>query len=149
MRRPRSAKKQKTIAEINITPFTDIVLVLLIIFMVATPLIVQDNIKVNLPEASKTSKSDGDTKNITVSIDAGGDVFIGKVRYALATDAARFKDAMVAQAGSSKNPALIINDDRNCRYDSVIAVIDLANQAGIRKTLLGVDLKKRSGEFAR
>ena len=47
----RNTRKQRLVADINITPFTDVILVLLVIFMITTPLISQSNIKVNLPDA--------------------------------------------------------------------------------------------------
>ena len=57
MRVKAKAGKEKPITEINITPFTDVVLVLLVIFMITTPLILQSNIKVNLPTTSAATNS--------------------------------------------------------------------------------------------
>ena len=50
-------RRQKLVSEINITPFTDVILVLLVIFMVATPLLVQSNLRVNLPQAKSGAKA--------------------------------------------------------------------------------------------
>jgi biopolymer transport protein ExbD len=79
MRQP--IKRGKLMAEINITPFTDVVLVLLIIFMITTPLLVQPGIKVKLPTA-KSAENDT-SKVITVLIDSSGNLFIGNRAFNL------------------------------------------------------------------
>jgi len=56
----RKARKPKIMAEINITPFTDVVLVLLIIFMIATPFIYQSSMNVQLPQASTSEETTRD-----------------------------------------------------------------------------------------
>ena len=69
----RKTKRPKLMAEINITPFTDVVLVLLIIFMIATPFIYQSSMKVQLP---KGSKSEENPRDIIITINSRGDVFL-------------------------------------------------------------------------
>ena len=66
-----ASRRKKIVADINITPFTDVVLVLLIIFMITTPMLSQHQIKVNLPEAEETTERSED-KIIEVSIDKDG-----------------------------------------------------------------------------
>src|SRR5208283_3527514 len=68
-------RKQKAIAEINITPFTDVILVLLIIFMITTPLILQSNIRVNLP-SSTTGKPMEETKQISIMVTSEGMIYL-------------------------------------------------------------------------
>jgi biopolymer transport protein ExbD len=68
----RERRSSKLMAEINITPFTDVVLVLLIIFMIATPFIYQSSVKVQLPKASKSEES---SRDIMININAQGEVF--------------------------------------------------------------------------
>ena len=64
---PRPGRK-KAIAEINITPFTDVILVLLVVFMITTPLMLQSGIKVNLPHAGSAKALDAAGQiNITVT----------------------------------------------------------------------------------
>ena len=62
----RNKRRNKVLAEINITPFTDVILVLLIIFMITTPMLMQPGIKVNLPKTQTTDNED--TSNIEVLI---------------------------------------------------------------------------------
>src|SRR3989338_9959023 len=71
---PRS-RKQRPIAEINITPFTDVILVLLVIFMITTPLILQSSIKVNLPNA-KSAKASDSTNKIDIVINKKGSIYL-------------------------------------------------------------------------
>ena len=70
---------KKIVADINITPFTDVVLVLLIIFMITTPMLSQNQIKVNLPEASQRSEQKED-KIIEITVDKDGFIFVDGVQ---------------------------------------------------------------------
>ena len=69
-------KVQKSISEINVTPFVDVMLVLLIIFMVTAPLLTA-GIKVNLPESSSILKNEKNDP-VTISINSKGEMFIQK-----------------------------------------------------------------------
>lgn len=129
----RKARKSKLMAEINITPFTDVVLVLLIIFMIATPFIYQSGLKVELPQGSK---SDDISKDIVVTINAQGDVYLEDVKLDLDT----LKQRVAAILQKRSDAFLIVNGDRNVRYDAVIRVMDALNQAGVNNPGLGIEL---------
>ncbi len=122
-------------AEINITPFTDVVLVLLIIFMIATPFIYQSSMNVQLPQASKTEET---TRDIIVTINSRGEVFLDNARM----DLNALKTRLSAAVRSKPNTSVIINGDKNVRYDSVIQVMDVLTQAGVKNPGLGIELKK-------
>jgi biopolymer transport protein TolR len=111
----RRMGKSKLMSEINITPFTDVVLVLLIIFMIATPFIYQSSMKVQLPQGSS---SDEASRDIIVTIDAHGDVFLEDRKIDLDT----LKYKIMALLRSKADAFVIINGDKNVRYDSVEAV---------------------------
>src|SRR5438552_16361221 len=67
----RRYEKQHMLAEINITPFTDVILVLLIIFMIATPLLLESNIHIKLPETSSAPNiKEGDQIYVTITDEA-------------------------------------------------------------------------------
>ncbi len=129
------AKGRKLVAEINITPFTDVILVLLIIFMIATPFIYQSSTKVQLPKASASQET---SKDVVVVINAQGEVFLDDAKVAL--DSLKYK--LSRKVKEKPNLSVIINGDRNVRYDSVIGVIDILNQLGIKSAGLGIELKK-------
>jgi biopolymer transport protein ExbD len=131
----RRMRKSKLMAEINITPFTDVVLVLLIIFMIATPFIYQSSMKVQLPQASKSEET---SRDIIVTINAQGDVFWDDAKVDLGT----LKYKLLAAMRSKPDTSVIINGDKNVRYDSVIQVMDVLNQSGVKNPGLGIDVKK-------
>ena len=129
------AKRRKISSEINITPFTDVVLVLLIIFMITTPLIIQTGIKVKLPDVIKAETEDNE--NITIMVDSKGNIFINDKKYA----ADELKNKLTAILLSQPYKTVIIKADKEIKYDTVINVIDIAKQSGARKFTLGVELK--------
>ncbi len=128
-------RKSKLMSEINITPFTDVVLVLLIIFMIATPFIYQSSMRVQLPQASKTEET---SRDIIITINAHGDIFLEEARVDLET----LKYKMMAMMRRKSNASVIINGDKNVRYNSVIQVMDVLTQSGVRNPGLGIELKK-------
>ena len=69
-------------AEINVTPMVDVMLVLLIIFMVTAPLL-SAGVQVNLPKANAKSLSQNDAKPLEVTIDAGGQIYLGETKVTL------------------------------------------------------------------
>lgn len=134
MRRRRS--DSSVMAEINITPFTDVVLVLLIIFMVATPIIVGSGIKVHPPKA-QTSKPEEGTF-VTVSVDAGENVYLDSAKVSV-DDLPRLVHARIEQ-----QPGLVvkINGDKSIKYSMVVRVLDAARQAGAARYLLVAERMK-------
>jgi biopolymer transport protein TolR len=131
----RQAKGRKLIAEINITPFTDVILVLLIIFMIATPFIYQSSTKVQLPKASTSVET---SKDVVVVINARGEIFVDDSKVGL--DSLKYK--LSRKVKDKPDLGVIVNGDKNVRYDSVIGVIDILNQLGIKNAGLGIELKK-------
>ena len=130
----RRMRNSKLIAEINITPFTDVVLVLLIIFMIATPFIYQSSMRVQLPQASKTEET---SRDIIITINAQGDVFLEETRVDFDT----LKYRLMALMKRKSNASVIVNGDKNVRYNSVIQVMDVLTQSGVKNPGLGIELK--------
>lgn len=131
----REMKRSKLIAEINITPFTDVVLVLLIIFMIATPFIYQSSMKVQLPQASKSEEV---SRDIIININARGEVFLEDKKLDLDT----LKYRLRAIVRSKPDTSVIINGDKNVKYDSVIQVMDVLTRSGVKNPGLGIELKR-------
>lgn len=121
-------------SEINITPFTDVVLVLLIIFMIATPFIYQASTKVELPQGSK---SEVNPQEVVITINPQGDVFMDDEKV----DLGSLKLRVLAKVRQKPDLSVIINGDKNVRYDSVMQVIDVLSQAGVKTPCLGIELK--------
>jgi biopolymer transport protein TolR len=131
----RRTKTPHLMAEINITPVTDVVLVLLVIFMIATPFIYQSSMKVQLPQASKSAET---SRDVIITINAEGDVFLEDARIDLAT----LQDKLKAMTQNDPDVSVIINGDKNARYDAVIQVMDCLTQAGVKNPGLGIELKR-------
>ena len=114
-----------TMAEINVTPMVDVMLVLLIIFMVTAPLI-QQGVKVNLPE-TKAAAVEASDKKLVVSIDIKKRVFIGETEIKLSEIEVKLKTNAKAQADKE----LYLHADRELPYGIVVEVMAAAQRAGI------------------
>jgi biopolymer transport protein TolR len=134
--RRKTRGRAELIAGINITPFTDVVLVLLVIFMIATPLLIRSEIKVNLP---RTSTADAAAqKNIVITIDTTGGVYVDGSRTPLADLAQGLRATLAKRPGSP----VIIMGDKEVRYDLVVRVLEIAKTCGVSRLSLAVQLKK-------
>jgi biopolymer transport protein TolR len=114
-----------TMSEINVTPMVDVMLVLLIIFMVTTPLI-QQGVKVNLPE-TKAAPVEASDKKLVLSIDVTKRVYIGEVEIKLEELEEKLKTNAKAQADKE----LYLHADRDVAYGIVVDVMASAQRAGI------------------
>ncbi|MFA6913919.1 MAG: biopolymer transporter ExbD [Endomicrobiia bacterium] len=132
-------KKNKLVADINITPFTDVVLVLLIIFMITTPMLSQHGIKVNLPKAENTEQDD--KKNIEVLIDKDGIIYLDGLQL----HSKYFEEAIKSIITKHPERAVVVKGDKDIKYDLVVRVMDQAKKAGATKFALAVETsaKKR------
>lgn len=131
----RRDRPAKLMAEINITPFTDVVLVLLIIFMVATPFIYQSSMRVQLPRASRSAET---SRDVIINITAQGEVFLEDKKVDLEV----LKAKMETLVQRHPDISVIVNGDRDVRYDAVIQVMDVLMQAGVKSAGLGIELKR-------
>ena len=129
-------KRGRFISEINITPFTDVVLVLLIIFMITTPLFVQSGIKINLPKADAVDNEQD--KNITITIAPDGKILVSNRELSIL----ELNDEITAKIVNNPDLVVIINADKQVQYNEVITVLDIAKKAGVKRLALGVETKK-------
>jgi biopolymer transport protein TolR len=133
-------KNKRIMTEINITPFTDVVLVLLIIFVVAAPIIYKDDINVNLPKSTTGKKSQNLPNNVSITINKGDDVYFGDSRFNLSTDMDKIQTKLSSIVSTNKDSVITVNGDKDCRYDSVVKLIGILDKAGLKKIVLGVEL---------
>ncbi|MBX7058021.1 MAG: biopolymer transporter ExbD [Leptospirales bacterium] len=116
---------------INIVPFTDVVLVLLIIFMIAAPGLVSSGLNINLPGASQTDPRPA--QRITIGVDRGGALYLeGK---ALSLEALR--KTVRERIAAAPETAVALHADRDADYGKVVELLDLARAAGARKIYVG------------
>jgi biopolymer transport protein ExbD len=131
-----SREKAGLIAGINITPLTDVVLVLLVIFMIATPLLIRSEIKVNLP---RTAAAEAAAQNsVVLTIDAGGNVYVDGTLVALD----QLAPTLSATLGKRPNTPVIIKGDKEVRYELVVHVLEIARRSGVSKLSLAVEVRK-------
>ena len=119
--------KQRLIAEINITPFTDVILVLLIIFMVTTPLILQSSLKVNLPQAA-SAQPVKEMGPVNIIITNEGAVYLDG---AMVTRK-ELKERINFRHKNDPNLAVIVSSDKLVRFKDIVDVLDILNATGIR-----------------
>ena len=127
---------RRTINEINMVPFIDVMLVLLIIFMVTAPLITPSVI--DLPRVGKAAKQPDQVIQIIISKDESMQMKVKEKSTPVA-----FKDiaSAVRQAQSgTTNSAVVISADKNTKYETVVKVMDTLQRAGAQRVGLSVQL---------
>lgn len=125
--------RRSPMAEINVTPMVDVMLVLLIIFMVTAPLLVA-GVPVDLPD-TKAGALDQERKPVQISLDGAGALFVDEQPVAPAELAQR----LAAIASSSREPGgprIFLRADRALDYGRVMQVMGEINAAGLRKVAL-------------
>lgn len=138
----RGRRKAPVMADINVTPMVDVMLVLLIIFMVAAPLLTV-NIQVDLPQAQGGSASTADAKpplEVTVKKTGGGcaskvDVYLGETQIGINELGPKIKAMKEAGAGGGDN-VVKIRGDRDACYSDMMKVLGLARDAGYRASIV-------------
>lgn len=128
------------VSDINVTPFVDVMLVLLIIFMVATPMMSQ-GIDVDLPQTRHVEVLPTDSENMVMTVRQDGKIFLDE--YAVEPDNL---EANLRTLVREKNKTLFLQADRNVPYGVVVDVMGRIRAAGIEK--LGVVAEKPDGPEA-
>jgi biopolymer transport protein TolR len=125
--------RRSPMAEINVTPMVDVMLVLLIIFMVTAPLLVA-GVPVNLPD-SKAGALDQEAKPVQISLEADGSLHVDDQALAPADLGPRLA-AIAASSREPGGPRIFLRADRALDYGRVMAVMGEINAAGLRKVAL-------------
>ena len=120
-------------AEINVTPMVDVMLVLLIIFMVTAPLLVA-GVPVDLPD-SKAGALDQEQQPVQISLDATGAMFVDEQPVAREQLGARLAQ-IAASSREQGGPRIFLRADRGLDYGRVMSVMGEINAAGLRKVAL-------------
>ena len=132
-RRPR----KRLMSEINVVPYIDVMLVLLVIFMITAPLLTE-GVSVDLPQADAQSVDTQDQEPFVVTVDSAGDYYINDdERSAANADEIRVKAAAVLR--HNPQTPFLVRGDRAVAYESVIQAMVLLQQAGVGKIGLVTD----------
>ena len=130
--RRRRGGRRAPMAEINVTPLVDVMLVLLIIFMVTAPLLTA-GVPVDLPD-SRANALPQDAEPLTVSIDGEGVVYLDDSPLAPGELADRLAD--VPPGGDGTMPEVTLRADRTLQYAAVVGVMGELNRAGFNRIAL-------------
>lgn len=118
---------RKTFNEINITPLTDIFLVLLIIMMVVAPMLDQQGIGLTVPENVEQSKIDKESKILTVTVTSNNKYYIHNVE--VSPDSL---GTVLSQEVKNYPDGLLIETDGEATHEAVVALMDKARYAGVK-----------------
>ncbi len=130
-RRGRRGRARRPMSEINVTPFVDVMLVLLIIFMVTAPLLTA-GVPIDLPD-SRANALPQEQEQIAISIAADGSIYIGE--DAVPADA--LPDALAdLRASAGPAPDITLRADRGLDYGRVMGVMGELNRAGLNRISL-------------
>ena len=122
---------RKVLSEINVTPFVDVMLVLLVIFMVTTPILYQ-GVDVNLPKASsKAIPSIQNDKKVIVTIKKNGDLYIEKTQYSISELKLTVRSLILDDGKNLKQEQVFLRADSSVPYGTVIKVMSEIQKAGV------------------
>jgi len=134
----RSGRRRRAVmAEINVTPFVDVMLVLLIVFMVSAPLLTV-GVPINLPSSQAKSLSQN-TDPLTVAVDAQGQLYLQDAK--ITDDLLQKLQAVTASRGGVNAP-IFFRADRALNYGTVMRLLGRLNAAGYSKVELVTDFEQ-------
>jgi biopolymer transport protein TolR len=125
-RRGRRGGRRQLVSEINVTPFVDVMLVLLIIFMVAAPLLTV-GVPIDLPE-TRASAMNSETQPITISVNAEGQIYLQETEIVIDEIVAKLE--AIATTGYSER--IYVRGDTAAAYGTVMKVMARISAAGYR-----------------
>ena len=124
---------RSVMSEINVTPFVDVMLVLLVIFMVTTPILYQ-GVDVNLPKTeSKPMPSIDRERKVVVTLNEAGEIFIEKNRYTLDELRIEIRRLISERGHDIRNEDVFLRADSSVSYGTVVEVMSEIRNAGVNK----------------
>jgi biopolymer transport protein TolR len=134
----RRHRRRPVMAEINVTPMVDVMLVLLIIFMVSAPLLTV-GVPIDLPQ-SQAKSLDQDKEPLTVSVNVKGEVFLQNTEVPLDELVAKLKAVTDARGGLDER--IYVRADKEVDYGSVMKVMGRISAAGFRRVALVTEVEQ-------
>ena len=126
-------RERRLMADINMVPFIDITLILLIIFMVMSPLLVQMQLTVDLPK-SKAINTQTDDDVIRIEIQKNGTITVLNKTIAMAN----LERELILRLGKANKKTILVEADKNVPVQQVVDVFDIAKKLGAAKLGIGV-----------
>jgi biopolymer transport protein TolR len=134
----RRRQRRAAMSEINVTPFVDVMLVLLIIFMVAAPMLTV-GVPIDLPQ-TQAKGIDQDREPLTVSVNNKGEVFLQNSQIAVEELVAKLKAVTEARGGLDER--IYVRGDRSVDYGTVMKVMGRLSSAGFRRVALVTEVEQ-------
>ncbi len=135
--RSRSRRSSAVMSDINVTPFVDVMLVLLIIFMVTAPMLTA-GVQVDLPKSDAKAISQNDNAPLEVGIDRRGDMYVGETKV----DQTKMQSMLTAIAAEAPDRRVYIRADQGLDYGKVMQVMAIVSGSGFTKIALISEPKK-------
>ena len=136
----RRHRRKAVMAEINVTPMVDVMLVLLIIFMVSAPLLTV-GVPIDLPQTQAKSL-DQDQKPLTVSVTTKGQVFLQEAEIRVEELVPKLQ--AITQARGGMDERIYVRGDKKVDYGTVMRVMGRLSQAGFRRVALVTEVEQGS-----
>jgi biopolymer transport protein TolR len=133
--------KGGSMSDINVTPMADIMIVLLIIFMVITPML-QKGVDVKLPMAGNTKERKDEPKSIIVAIKKDGSVFLNQVKVGNPT--AELTQLIKERLEEVQDKVIYLKGDEGIEYGKIMEVMDLVRAGGVEEVALIAEPKVQS-----
>jgi biopolymer transport protein TolR len=137
----RRHRRAPVMAEINVTPMVDVMLVLLIIFMVSAPLLTV-GVPLDLPQTTAASLDQADKEPLTVSVNTKGQVFLQDSEIKLDELVTKLKAITAARGGNDER--IYVRGDKTVDYGTVMRVMGRLSQAGFKKVALVTEVEQGS-----
>lgn len=132
----RKRNRRKIISDINVTPFVDVLLVLLIIFMVSAPLM-SGNIKVDLPKGSPKKKNSYQENKVIIAVKSSGTIYLEGKKVRLKTLGKKLKKL----TNKDMRSQIFIKADKSLNYGTVMDIIKEINDSGFASASLITEIK--------
>jgi biopolymer transport protein TolR len=136
----RRHRRRPVMSEINVTPFVDVMLVLLIIFMVSAPLLTV-GVPLDLPQ-SQAKSLEQDREPLTVSVNLKGQVFLQNSEIAVEELVPKLN--AITQARGGLDERIYVRGDKKVDYGTVMRVMGRLSQAGFRRVALVTEVEQGS-----
>jgi biopolymer transport protein TolR len=136
----RRHRRRSVMSEINVTPFVDVMLVLLIIFMVSAPLLTV-GVPIDLPQ-SQAKSLDQDREPLTVSVNGKGQVFLQNSEIKVEDLVAKLE--AITQARGGMDERIYVRGDRKVDYGTVMRVMGRLSAAGFHRVALVTEVEQGS-----
>jgi biopolymer transport protein TolR len=129
----QNSDDNEPISSINVTPFVDVVLVLLVIFMITAPFLMQDSFGIHLPRATSSDKSIA--PKLGVAITRQGQILVNGVLASPETVAVQVRQALAVNPDAQA----LISADADARHGDVVKAIDLIKSAGMTRFAIQIE----------